>query len=106
MKGDNSSMRKLISIFLLILTLFLLLTSCSTKLQKEINLTPEPFELIIYEQDGAGYIYHKVLYNKDTEMYHEYRYYYHETGYRNLDHIDYHVYDKNGKLISSEELSE
>lgn len=92
-------MRKLISIFLLILTLLLLLTSCNTK-------PPEPFELIIYEQDGSGYVYHKVLYNKDTELYHEYRYYYHETTYRNLDHIDYHVYDKNGKLISSEELSE
>lgn len=91
---------------LLLITLFLgSLVSCASKQEAERNLTPEPFELVIYEEDGSGYVYHKVLYNKETKVYHEYRYYYNQapgSGYRDLDYIEFIVYDKNGTVISSE----
>ena len=89
----------------LILTCLCSFTACTTKQEAEANLTPEPFELVIYEEDGSGYVYHKVLYNKETKVYHEYRYYYNQapgSGYRDLDYIECIVYDKNGTVISTE----
>ena len=81
-------------------------TACTTRQEAEKNLTPEPFELVIYEEDGSGYVYHKVLYNKETKVYHEYRYYYiyipGSGGYRDLDYIEFIVHDKNGIVISTE----
>ena len=77
----------------------------ATRKEAEANLTPEPFELIIYEEDGSGYVYHKVLYNKETKVYHEYRYHYDRVpgyGYMTLDYIEFIVYDKNSIVISTE----
>lgn len=97
-------MKKIICLLLIIIFLCSLV-SCTTKQEAEANFTPEPFELIIYEEDGAGYVYHKVLYNKETKVYQEYRYYYIHvsgSGYRDLDYIEFIVYDKNGTVLSEE----
>lgn len=97
-------MRKLICLTLLLICICSLV-SCVTRQEAEANLTPEPFELVIYEEDGSGYVYHKVLYNKETKVYHEYRYYYNyvpNSGYRDLDHVEFIVYDKNGNIVPSE----
>lgn len=99
-------MRKIICVILILICLCSF-TACATKQEAEANLTPEPFELVIYEEDNFGYVYHKVLYNKETKVYHEYRYYYNYepgsgSGYRNLDYIEFIVYDKNGIVISTE----
>ena len=97
-------MRKLICLILLLVCICSLV-SCTTRQEAEVNLTPEPFELIIYEEDGSGYVYHKVLYNKETKVYHEYRYYYTYTSghtYRDVDRIEFRVYDENGNIVPSE----
>ena len=97
-------MKKIICLLLIIIFLCSLV-SCTTKQEAEANLTPEPFELIIFEEDGYGYVYHKVLYNKETKLYYEYRYFYtytNSSGYRDLDYIEFIVYDKNGIAISME----
>ena len=97
-------MKKIICVVLILICLCSF-TACTTRQEAERNLTPEPFELVIYEEDGSGYVYHKVLYNKETKVYHEYRYYYNQvpgSGYRDLDYIEFIVYDKNGTVISTE----
>lgn len=97
-------MKKIICVVLILICLCSF-TACATKQEAERNLTPEPFELVIYEEDGSGYVYHKVLYNKETKVYHEYRYYYNYepgSGYRDLDYVEFIVYDKNGTAISTE----
>ena len=97
-------MKKIICVVLILICLCSF-TACVTRQEAEANLTPEPFELVIYEEDGSGYVYHKVLYNKETKVYHEYRYYYNyvpASGYRDLDYIEFIVYDKNGNVISTE----
>ena len=97
-------MKKIICLLLTIIFLCSLV-SCTTREEAEANLTPEPFELVIYEEDGSGYVYHKVLYNKETKVYHEYRYHYDRVpgyGYMTLDYIEFIVYDKNGIAISTE----
>lgn len=97
-------MRKIICVILILICLCSF-TACTTKQEAEANLTPEPFELVIYEEDNSGYVYHKVLYNKETKVYHEYRYYYTRvpgSDYRDLDYIEFIIYDKNGTTISTE----
>lgn len=95
-------MRKIICVILILICLCSF-TSCVTRQEAEANLTPEPFELVIYEEDGSGYVYHKVLYNKATKLYYEYRYFYTYSGsYRDLDYIEFIVYDQNGIVISTE----
>lgn len=97
-------MKKILCVVLILICLCSF-TACTTRQEAEANLTPEPFELVIYEEDAFDYVYHKVLYNKETKVYHEYRYYYNyvpNSGYRDLDYIEFIVYDKNGIVISSE----
>ena len=97
-------MKKIICLLLAIIFLCSLV-SCVSKQEAESNFTPEPFELVIYEEDGCGYVYHKVLFNKETKVYYEYRYYYSSeigSGYRDLDYVEFIVYDKNGSVISAE----
>lgn len=97
-------MRKLICLILLLVCICSL-ASCTTRQEDESNFTPEPFELIIYEDDGAGYTFHKVLYNKVTNLYYDYQYYYsyiEGSGYRDLERIEFRVYDENGNIVPSE----
>lgn len=95
-------MKKILCVVLILICLCSF-TACATKQEAEANLTPEPFELIIFEEDSNGYVYHKVLYNKETKLYYEYRYFYtYNSGYRVLDYIEFIVYDKNGTTVSTE----
>ena len=98
---------KRLFVVVLILICMCSFTACATRQEAEANLTPEPFELIIFEEDGAGYVYHKVLYNKETKLYYEYRYFYtnisgYISGYRDLDYIEFIIYDQTVSVISTE----
>ena len=91
---------KRITISILLLSIFLvMITSCQPKKEIEVEKIPEPFILVVYEENSYGYIFHKVLYNTETKTMHEYTYYYQDNNANLLDRVEYSVYDSNGYLI-------
>ena len=89
----------------IILCFSMVLVSCTTNKEAEKELLPEEFELVLHEVDSNGYTNHKVIYHKETELFHEYKYTYtydHHTGYRSIDTIETTIYTKTGEIIMKE----
>ena len=100
-------MKKLVILILVLLALFSLASCGGNKIEEVKNNLPETFDLIIYEEDKYGYVTHKVIYNTETKLYHEYIYYYYYDGtYRNIKSIDYIVYDQQGLILKAETQTE